>query len=265
MCWFVQQKGLNWQKCPDSDLLLHLCFCCLRPPQVHPGGPGPAHEVTGGSEGAGVASAQRPAGIGRWHHRIRDSPGGSQGGDMTSPAPPDKGLRIAPKHKPGPAPLPCLPRPAPSRRLAPPRPHAPMPQTHTPACHGAQKTPFSYGPLRCERQARHLPEPRPLIVTLFMLQALDDDIIGRSSIRARHFLWFPPTAHYERTWSSSALVSDFQPIPVESHTTGAASEHFPACIAGSLTLKHGESSVHGWRNSPLALWVRGKQIDHQRV
>lgn len=31
MCWFVQQKGLNWQKCPDSDLLLHLCFCCLRP------------------------------------------------------------------------------------------------------------------------------------------------------------------------------------------------------------------------------------------
>lgn len=187
MCWFVQQKGLNWQKCPDSDLLLHLCFCCLRPPQVHPGGPGPAHEVTGGSEGAGVASAQRPAGIGRWHHRIRDSPGGSQGGDMTSPAPPDKGLRIAPKHKPGPAPLPCLPRPAPSRRLAPPRPHAPMPQTHTPACHGAQKTPFSYGRLRCERRSRHLPEPRPFIVTLFMLQALDDDIIGRSSIRARHF------------------------------------------------------------------------------
>lgn len=128
MCWFVQQKGLNWQKCPDSDLLLHLCFCCLRPPQVHPGGPGPAHEVTGGSEGAGVASAQRPAGIGRWHHRIRDSPGGSQGGDMTSPAPPDKGLRIAPKHKPGPAPLPCLPRPVPPPRSTPPPcPHAPNP------------------------------------------------------------------------------------------------------------------------------------------
>lgn len=125
MCWFVQQKGLNWQKCPDSDLLLHLCFCCLRP-----------HRYTLAAQDL----LMRSRGVLKergW--RLPNDRLGS-GDDITVFVIPLAGAKTETWQAPPPqirvwgslrntsqAPPPSPACPAPSRRLAPPRPHAPNP------------------------------------------------------------------------------------------------------------------------------------------
>lgn len=55
----------------------------LHVPQIHTCGPGPLDEVARGAQRARLATSQREAGLGRWHHRVHRATGRSRVRDMT--------------------------------------------------------------------------------------------------------------------------------------------------------------------------------------
>lgn len=68
---------------PSFIICICLTIVSLHVPQIHTCGPGPLDEVARGAQRAGLATSQREAGLGRWHHRVHRATGRSRVRDMT--------------------------------------------------------------------------------------------------------------------------------------------------------------------------------------